>query len=400
MPGLRLLVVGAHHPMISVLGLLATLASLLYLGLALHRTRAFGRVRARERSRRPSVSGAPPVTILKPVCGSEPLLYENLRSFCDQDYPVFQVVFGVRDADDGAIPVIERLMRDFPERDLTLVVNDQVFGRNYKASNLANMYEAAKHDLLVIADSDMRVDSTYLGRIVAPLAEPGVGVVTCLYSGRPDGGMWSRLGAMFVNEWFIPSVLVARARKHVPYCFGSTMALRRGVLESIGSFQALAVYLADDYMLGALVSRRGLRVQLVPYVVENVIAEPSLRSLFLHELRWARTVRSVRPIGYSLSFVTYALPVSFGFLLASSFSPAGKVLFGAALALRLAMHAVARSSLGAADRAAPWLVPLRDALCFLVWAASFFGWTVRWRGQELSVWPGGRLRTKGEQPTR
>ena len=381
------------HHMIAALALLASLASLLYLGCAVLCTRAFGR------GQRLSPSAGPPVTILKPVSGSEPFLYENLRSFCDQEYPLFQVVFGVRGAEDPALAVIERVMRDFPDRDLALVVNDRVVGRNYKVSNLVNMYSAAKHDLLVIADSDMRVERTYLAKVVRPLAEPGVGVVTCLYSGQPRGGMWSTLGAMFVNEWFMPSILVARAWGAAPYCFGATMAVRREVLQAIGGLQALASYLADDYMLGALVNARGLGVKLSTYVVENIISEPSLKSLFYHELRWARTVRSVRPVGYSLSFVTYALPVSCVYLVVSSFSVLGTAVFGAALALRLAVHYVARRSLALSGRATPWLVPVRDVLCFVVWATSFLGWTVRWRGQELSVRPGGRLRMEGEYPT-
>ena len=380
---------GLHH-VVSTLGLVASLASLLYLGCAVFLTREFGRRRHR------SGPGGPPVTILKPVCGNEPCLYENLRSFCDQDYPVFQVVFGVRDAFDPAIAVVRRVIDDLPGCSLALVVDDRVFGGNYKASNLANMSKAAAHDVLVIADSDTRVDRSYLASVVGPLAEKDVGVVTCLYAGRADGGLWSRLGAMFVNEWFIPSVLVARLQGTASYCFGSTIALRREVLNAIGGFEVLATYLADDYMLGQLVSARGLRVHLSPYVVDNVISEPSFTSLFSHELRWARTVRLLRPVGYSLSLVTHALMVSFAYLVVSSFSALGTAVFGGAVALRLALHYVAPRSLGVPERSGPWLIPVRDALCFAAWALSFFGRTVLWRGHAMSVGPGGRLEPEGE----
>jgi ceramide glucosyltransferase len=376
---------GMLYPAVSQALLILSLASLAYLAFAVFRTRWFARRPV------PTLVAGPPVTILKPVCGDEPHLYENLASFCHQDYPVFQVVFGVRDFGDPAVPIVERIMREFPEQDIGLVASHRVFGGNYKASNLANMYEAAKHELLVVADSDMRVDRRYLAAIVRPLLDPAVGAVTCLYAGRPSGGVWSALGAMFVNEWFVPSVLVARAHELVPLCFGSTMALRRDVLEAIGGFAALADHLADDYVLGALVKRRGLRMELSSYVVENVISETSFRSLWSRELRWARTVRSVQPIGYSLSFVTYALPLSFGYLIVSGGSALASALLGMAVLLRLAAQTVARRALGTADPARPWLVPLRDALCLIVWAASFFGRTVRWRGQEICVRRGGRL---------
>ena len=160
------------------------------------------------------------MSILKPLCGNEPLLYENLRSFCDQDYPQFEVIFGVRDPTDPAILVVERVREEFPNLELQLIVDDHLHGQNHKASNLANMSGAAKYDLLVLADSDMRVDRGYLATVTAPLSDPGVGVVTCLYAGRPSPGVWSALGAMFINEWFLPSVLAARATTSVPLCFG------------------------------------------------------------------------------------------------------------------------------------------------------------------------------------
>jgi ceramide glucosyltransferase len=368
--------------------LLASVGSLAYVALALSRIWRFGR-----RPPPPRVAGAP-VTVFKPLCGDEPFLYENLRSFCDQDYPRFEVVFGVRDPGDPAVAVAERVMREFPNVETRLVVDHRVHGANYKASNLANMSGAAKHDLFVIADSDMRVGRGYLASVTAPLGDPAVGVVTCLYVGTPAPGIWSALGAMFINEWFIPSVLVAHVRRAAPSCFGSTMALRREVLDGVGGFRALADHLADDYVLGRLVAARELRIVLSRYVVETVVAEPSLGSLWRHELRWARTIRSVRPLGHALSFVTYAVPLALLNLWASPTGPVGGALLAAAVGLRLGIHAATRRALGASAGAA-WLTPIRDVLCLGVWGASLFGQTVRWRGRELTVGPGGRLEHGG-----
>jgi ceramide glucosyltransferase len=365
-----------------VLGLL----SVGYLGFALARIHAFARRRDRPDP------GRPPVTVLKPLCGDEPGLYDNLRSFCEQDYPTFQVVFGVRDAADPAVPVVERLRRDLPGRDLTLVVDDRAVGANRKASNLANMYGAAKHDRLVIADSDMRVRPDYLVTVMGPLADPTVGVVTCLYAGRSAGGLWSALGAMFMHEWFLPSVLVADALRPGRYCFGATMALRRDALDAIGGFTALAPYLADDYMLGALLHAHGRRVWLSSYVTESVAAEPTFRALFAHELRWARTMRTAQPAGYALSFLMYAIVLSGAAALLSSFSAPGLAALAAALALRTGIHYSVRARLGVAEPPRPWLLPVRDVLCFVVWVLSFAGRTVEWGGQAFTVATDGRMR--------
>jgi len=381
-------VLGARLSVLSPLLLAASLFSLAYAVFALARVRAFARPR-------PRPAAGPPVTVLKPLRGAEPGLYDNLRSFCEQDYPEFQVVFGVRDPQDPAIAVAERVMRDLPGRDLALVVDDRVIGTNLKVSNLANMYGAAKHDLLVIADSDMRVDRSYLGSVVGPLRDPAVGVVTCLYAGRAMGGVWAALGAMFINDWFLPSVLVARSLQPDRFCLGATMAVRREALEAIGGFAALSPYLADDYMLGVFMNRRGLRVALAPYVVENTVWEPDFRTLFTHELRWARTVRTAQPLGHAMSLVTHSLLLSGAYLLVSSLSILGAVVAGGALGLRLGVHYAVRASLGLREPARAWLVPLRDVLCFVVWIASFWGRTVHWGGRKFAVASDGRMSANG-----
>jgi ceramide glucosyltransferase len=365
--------------------LLSTLASVYWLA-ASWCTLAFRRRRAR-----PSAF-APPVTILKPVCGVGGHLYESLRSFCVQDYPDYQVVFGVRHADDPAVAVVYRLMSEHPDLDLRLVVNDRSAGANPKVSNLANLCEAAKYDMLVVADSDVRVGPDYLRAVVAPLEDPAVGLASCLYRGVADAGLWPALGAMFVNQWFFPSALVGARLEGVNHAFGATMVCRRETLEALGGFRALAPYLADDYRLGHLVAAAGGRVVIVPYVVDTAVTAPTLRDLFLHELRWARTYRTLRPLGYFFSVVTLALPISILGLALTGADPASVLGALGLIGIRLAATVVFARVL---DLPVDWrslcLVPVRDTLSLVVWAQSFLGRTVHWAGQRFRVDREGRL---------
>jgi ceramide glucosyltransferase len=372
----------------------ATLASLLYLAFATCKVVLYKNRRHRKDRPQPGGPNLRPVTLLKPICGPDPNLYENLRSFCQQTYPHYQVVFGVSDAADPAITIIERVIADFPNLDTALIVDDRLIGTNFKVSSLANMLRIAKYDILVIADSDMRVQPDYLGSIVEAFEDPDVGVVTCLYKGSPAGGLASLIAAMFINEWFLPSVLVALTFEKLRFCFGASMAVRREALEAIGGFEALADDLADDYMLGKLISERGYKIHLAPYLVENIVFESDLKALFLHELRWARTVRTVRPIGYTLSFLTYSLPVSILFLavtLATGFASAGMIAVALAIGLRVFLHYGVRATFRLSSPATPWLIPMRDILAFLVWCVSFLGRNVQWRHGKFSLDSDGRL---------
>src|SRR5437867_1453214 len=243
-------------------------------------------------ARRPSAPGgdAPidrePVSLLKPLHGAEPGLYGNLLSFADQDYPIFQLVLGVRDRADTALPVARAMLRHRPQCDGELVIDRRTNGKNLKVANLENMLPSARYDLLVIADSDMRVGGDYLAIVTAPLADPRTGLVTCLYKGAPGVGLWSRLAAMHVNFGFLPSALVGDAIGVGGGCFGATMALRRKVLEEIGGFTRLRNELADDHRLASAVKETGRNIVLSRYIVENRVTEPSLASLWRHELRW------------------------------------------------------------------------------------------------------------------
>lgn len=337
----------------------------------------------------------PAVTVLKPVCGLEAEIDANLRSFCDQAYPNYQVLFGVRDASDPVIPVIERLIEAFPDRDLGLVIDHRAVGPNLKVSNLVNLYRHAKHDIIVVADSDMRVGPDYLAAVTAPFDDPAVGAVTCLYKGTASKGLASVLGAMAINEWFFPSVLVALLFQSLRFCFGATMVARREALDGIGSFEALAGHLADDHLLGKLISANGYRVVLSPYIVENIVDEPSIPAMFRHELRWARTISSVQAIGYAFSFITYALPMALlaavAIDLVADFEWLQVGVIAGAIGLRLLLHWVASAVLHVREPAPFWLVPARDILSFAVWLASFFGRGVEWRGGHYDVTGQGTL---------
>jgi ceramide glucosyltransferase len=341
------------------------------------------------RARLPSAAAAqahdaPPVTILKPLCGAEHELYECLRSFCDQSYPRFQIVFGVSDGNDPAIDVVTRLQREFPQIDLRLAVDRRQHGSSRKVSNLINMMPLASHDYLVMSDSDVRVERDYLSRVVNPLLDPAVGIVTCPYRGNPRKGLWSMLGSLFINDWFIPSVRVAAMSGSRAFAFGVTIAIRRQVLARIGGFAAIANQLADDYRLGELTRRLGLRTVLSDVVVETCVDERSFGELVRHELRWLRTIRAVRPIGYMLSVITFSVPVAvFGSLLARGALPA-LALSGVAAAARILLHFRARGG-APAPSLGLFALPFRDVLSLGLWVWGFATRRVHWREDRYSV---------------
>lgn len=351
-----------------------------YAGLnGTHRTaRAQGRQRnAQDRSR----SSTRPVSVLKPLCGDEPRLYENLRTFCMQEHPAFQLVFGLHSADDPAGAVVRRLRTEFPRLDIELVVDSRVHGTNLKVSNLVNMLPHARHDWLVLADSDIGVASDYLERVTAPLADPGVGVVTCLYRGAPRAGRWSRFGALFIDDWFVPSVQVAQLFATPRFSFGATIAVRRETLAAAGGFEALNDLLADDYWLGEFVRRRGFRTVLSDVVVTSDVTDRTLSAVWAHELRWMRTIRFARPGGFALAFVTFTFPIlAAGLALARTEFCAAIAAVGA-LARLLLYFVQRRGRSGPSPACEAAVVPLRDTLLFAEWAAAHMGSVVRWRNQ-------------------
>lgn len=352
-----------------------------------------GLVLFRRRRDRPLPDHAPAVTVLKPLCGLDHGLEENLCSFCRQDYPRFQIVFGVREANDPAAAVVRRVLARFPRLDAELVVDPHVAGRNLKVSNLCNMLPRARHDILVIADSDMRVGPDYLRRVAAEFADPAVGAVTCLYSGTPaEPTLASSLGALHINDWFAPAVLVALLLQAPDFCFGSTMAVRRQVLTDIGGMEGLLPYLADDCMLGHKVRAAGHVVKLSGYVTENVVREAGLRGLFAHELRWFRTIRCLRPLEYPFTVVSNnGLSIAALAVALTGFNAWAVALAVAICGLRLAVHALSRRAMRVPGPFCPWLLPLRDVLSLALWLGSYVIRDVRWRGASHCVLNDGRL---------
>lgn len=339
-----------------------------------------------------------PISILKPLCGEEPHIYENLRSFCLQKYPRYQIVFGVREPDDPALIVVEHLRLEFPNVDMAVVINDIAVGSNLKVCNLLNMLPSAKHDWLVLADSDIVVDPDYLKNLVAPLENMDVGIVTCLYAGIPINGIWSQLGTLFINDWFFPSVLVAHAFGSRAFAFGATIALRRETLVAIGGFEAISNSLADDYRLGELTRRRGLRTVLSSYIVRTTVPDQDLCTLWHHEMRWSCTIRNLHPIGYIFSLITHSLLITaFGVLLTRGSFPS-LLLLGTSLLLRFMQHFMVERTSHTVNRLSWRLIPLRDTLTFVEWCASFGRNTVRWREQRLSLHADGSAEIRSGDP--
>jgi len=338
------------------------------------------------RARAPHPQRPPvPVTILKPLHGSEPRLAENLRGFAEQGWPApVQIVAGVQRSDDPAIAAARALG---PAVDL--VCDSRRHGANAKMSNVINMMTAARHDIIVLSDSDIAVPPDYLVRVVSALAMPGVGAVTCAYVGRGDAGPWSRFGAAMLSYHFLPSVAFSLRVGVGDVCMGSTIALRRETLAAIGGFERFADVLADDHAIGAAVRTLGLRVAVAPVIVTHACTETSLRALFRHELRWSATVRDLRPAGHVGALMLHPLPLAVAaFALAPGAATA--VLVAATIGIRIASARVIDRIAGV-PTIPFWLLPLRDMMSFGVHLASLSVRTVDWRGARLDMRPEGRI---------
>jgi ceramide glucosyltransferase len=339
----------------------------------------------------------PAVTILKPLHGDEPGLLENLVSFCDQLYsgPV-QIVFGVSRSDDPAISVVEQLRMMFPHQAMELVIDGGIHGTNPKVSNLINMSARIAHDVIVLADSDIRVRPDYLSRIVGKLERTG-GVVTAPYYGISTGSLWSRLSELNIEGHFLPGVLVSSRFSLSRPCLGSTIALHRNSLVAIGGFEAIADCLADDYEIGALLAERGEPVSLLHFAVGHVCDERSFGELWRHEVRWAMTIRSIDPVGYFGWITTHAFPLA---LLAWIFGgeEIAACLAAGSLACRGVLNYAIERGYGLPPRPY-WLIPLRDLLSFAVFAAGFLARDLSWRGHRYTLMSEGTLISERRSPS-
>lgn len=332
-------------------------------------------------------SNFPPVSILKPLHGDEIGLRANLEALCELDYPgELEFIFGVQDPHDPAIAQVKKLQTDYPQARISLIVDAQEHGSNRKISNVINIMRSARHDVLVLSDSDIGIDRDYLRRIVAELLKPGVGLVTCLYRGHAHPGFWSRLGSMAIDYNFLPSVIFGMKVGLAKPCFGSTMALRRSTLEKIGGFEAFVNHLADDNAIGEAVRAIGLKIAVPAMLVTHACAEHRLSDLITHEIRWSRTIRQIAGAGFGGSVITHPLPFAFAGAAALHAAPLGVVILIATILARLYLRRQVNLVVGEAAKSSRWwLLPIRDTLSFIVFCASFFVGTVTWRGRQFVV---------------
>ena len=329
----------------------------------------------------------PGVTILKPLHGDEPLLEEALASFCRQDYAPFQIVFGLQDPTDPALHVIHRLRARFPAVDIAVVVDSAQHGTNRKVSNLINMVHQARHEVIVMADSDIHAAPDYLADLIGTLQQPGVGLVTTLYAGYgASRTLAAQLGMSQINHSFLPGALMARGLGRQD-CLGATMALTRATLDRVGGLHALVHHVADDAVLGRLVVEQGLSVVLAHTLPSTTVPEMRVADLFAHELRWARTIQSLAPVGFALSALQYPLFWAGLALVLATGAPWAVTLLAIVWTVRALVGVAIDAALGLAMAAPIWLLPLRDAMSVAVILASYGGSEVAWRGHVLQIAP-------------
>lgn len=333
-----------------------------------------------------------PVTVLKPLRGTEPDLTSRLSGFCLQHYaaPV-QMVCGVADERDAAAESVRQLADRKTGVDIKLVIDGHDRGSNRKISNLTNMLPHARHEILILSDSDIEVAPNCLGKVVAHLEKDGVGAVTCLYHGTPGPGMWSRGAALTINSHLLPTFILALTFRLAEPCFGSLIAIRRSTLSRIGSFDAFVDCLADDYAIGAAIRSAGQEVAVASFSVGHFCYEKSLRTLLAHELRAARTIRSLRPVGYCGTFLVHPFPIALLAAACSNASPLLLALLALACRALLCRCVEHRFSL---PHQAYWLIPFNDLLSFAVFFLGLFHGRISWRGMNYEITPDGHLVTE------
>lgn len=342
-----------------------------------------------------SAATLPPISILKPLKGTDPDIYESFRSHCLQEYPEYEIIFGVSDPEDPAVASVKQLQREFPERKIRLIVCADILGTNVKVSNLEQMVRQASYEYLLVNDSDIRVESDYLRRIIEPFSGEHVGMVTCLYRGISSGTIGSRMEALGIGTDFCAGVLAAQLlERGLHFGLGSTLAFRRADLERIGGFKSLLDFLADDYELGRRIAGLNKKVILSDVVVETYLPEYDLRGFLEHQLRWFRGIRDARRGGYIGLISTFGILWALLALLAAGAAPWSWVVLGAMLLLRITVALVmCRSVLQDEDTVERlWLLPLRDLIAAVVWIASFAGNTVTWRGDRFELRNGRLIR--------
>lgn len=373
---------------IRILAVVGTISSIGYYCLCLWSALRFLQERPAAGEGARTTPFTPPVSILKPLRGADPEMYENFRRHCLQDYSEYEIIFGVSEANDPAIQLVEQLKVEFPQRAIRLMVCREDQGANTKVSNLAQMLREARYEYLIVNDSDIRVESDYLRRAVAPLKDARIGLVTCLYRGIANSTLGSRLEVLGIGTDFCAGVLVAQTVENgIRFGLGSTLAFRRRDLGAIGGFEAIVDYLADDYQIGSRIAALGLKVKLSDVVVETLLPRYTFRGFLDHQLRWARTVRDSRFWGYVGTGLTFGLPWAALALIFAKGAGWAWTLFACTAVLRIAVAVVVgRFVLG--DRQVVrflTLIPVRDVIAVLVWMRSFVGHDVVWRGTRFRL---------------
>jgi ceramide glucosyltransferase len=342
-------------------------------------------------------SHTPPVTVIKPVKGVDEESYRNFSSFCTQNYEKFQLIFTLSSENDPVIPVIKKLIDDFPKIDIQLVLSSSLhtfYGPNCKVVNLINAVPFVKHDIIIISDSDIRVRKDYLKNIIAPFYDEKVGLVTSLYCSPEVHGITTALESLGFTAEMVPNVLFARRLEGLTFALGASVALRKSALEKIGGFEALAWYLADDYQLGNKIYKAGYSLELSGYFVESIMRKESVFSLLSRQIRWGRTIRASRPGGYFTSVVTYPFLALLLVIAISGFTKAALYAVIILYAVRF-ITALVFSLYYVKDGILLkylWLLPFRDALSLIIWALAFMGNSVTWRGERFFMEKGGRLK--------
>jgi ceramide glucosyltransferase len=381
---------------IEILAVAGAVSSIVYYALCLWSAAEFLRKRkTADKSVRPTQA----VSILKPLRGTDPEMYESFRSHCMVDYPEYEIIFGVSDSNDPAIQLVEQLKSEFPQRSIRLIVCRENLGANTKVSNLAQMVREARHEYLIVNDSDIRVEPDYLRRVVASLDDPQVGLVTCLYRGIANSTLGSHLESLGISTDFSAGVLVAQnVEKGIRFGLGSTLAFRRRDLQAIGGFESIVDYLADDYQLGSRIAALGLTVQLSGVIVETFLPRYTLSDFITHQLRWARTVRDSRFWGYVGLGMTFGLPWAALALIFAQGAPWAWALLAFTAALRVTVAIVIGRVVLDDRQVLPSLamIPLRDLFALGVWIVSFAGHQIVWRGDRFRLKDGKLTKLESE----
>jgi ceramide glucosyltransferase len=376
-----------------LIAIFGTLTSTVYLLLVIGGVLRFAR-------RRRKLLNAPaytiPVSVLKPVHGTEPNLRENLESFFRQAYPNFELIFCARREDDAALQIARQLAEKYPAVNVRFMTSGEPPWTNAKLYSLEKMWKQAAHDLLVISDSDVHVSADYLREIIKPFANPKVGMTTCIFRGLPVGGFWTDLEALGYSVEMTSGVLVADMLEGMKFALGPTMVIRRQCVEALGGFGFMADYCADDYILGDRVAESGMEVVLSHHSIDHMVFHHSFISSMRHQVRWMRSTRFSRPKGHLGTVLTYAMPFGvLGFLagLASGHSKLGMILLLAAFSNRV-IQSVFAGYFVARDHKAltgAWLYPARDLLGACLWIGSYLSANIDWRGEEYKLTTGGKM---------